>query len=86
LNNHFGIVGKNNLMKTKKIKTMYKQYNSVNESYYDFMKLICRKKYYLDLKGNSSCEKWVKAMSLHGYSTQPESWRKVIMNTIAKMD
>ena len=43
LNNHFGIVGKNDLMKTKHIKTMYKQYPSAYESYLDFIKLICKK-------------------------------------------
>ncbi len=82
LNNHFGIVGKNDLMKTKHIKTMYKQYSSAYESYLDFVKLISKKKYYKALKGDLSCEKWVMAMSLQGYSTHPDSWRKVIMKTI----
>lgn len=82
LNNHFGIVGKNNLMKTKKIKTMYKQYASAYESYLYFIKVICKKKYYQELKGDSSCEKWVRAMSLQGYSIHPDSWRKVIMKTV----
>src|SRR5215216_3908137 len=33
LNNHFGIVGKNNLKKSHKIKTRYKYYPSVTASY-----------------------------------------------------
>lgn len=85
LNNHFGIVGKNNLIKTKGIKTMYKQYSSDYESYLDFIRLICKKKYYKELKGDPSCEKWVKAISLQGYSIYAESWRKVIMKTVNSM-
>src|SRR5690349_8695737 len=42
LNNHFGIVGKN---KVKHVKTKYKQYESVYESYKDFCKVIKKKKF-----------------------------------------
>ena len=85
LNNHFGVVGKNNLMKTKGIKTAYKQYPSAKDSYIYFVKMISRKKYYNTLKGDTSCSKWVHIMSLHGYSVKPESWRRVILSTIKKI-
>src|SRR5262245_21117143 len=44
LNNHFGIVGKNDLLKTKNIKTRYKQYTNSRASYVDFCKLMAKKK------------------------------------------
>src|SRR5262245_30012189 len=40
LNNHFGIVGKNDLLKTKRIKSRYKQYPDSLASYVDFCKLM----------------------------------------------
>jgi Bax protein len=85
LNNHFGIVGKNRLLKTHGIKTMYKQYNNPAESFIDFAKVISRKKYYTQMKNDTSCYKWINVMSQHGYSVKPESWRKVMMSTINKI-
>lgn len=86
LNNHFGIVGKNSLLKTKGIKTMYKEYPSARDSYIGFVKLISSKKYYNEIKGEKSPAKWVDVISRHGYSVQPESWRKVIMKSISRID
>lgn len=84
LNNHFGIVGKNNLLKTKGIKTRYKQYNSVISSYADFCKLLSRRKYYARLKGNNDYKLWIDAISKAGYSEAPVEWRKRITSTIQK--
>ncbi|MFD2918844.1 glucosaminidase domain-containing protein [Terrimonas rubra] len=84
LNNHFGIVGKNNLLKTKGIKTRYKQYNSVLGSYVDFCKLLSRRKYYARLKGNNDYKLWIDAISKAGYSEAPVEWRKRITSTIQK--
>lgn len=84
LNNHFGIVGKNNLLKTKGIKTRYKQYSSVTGSYVDFCKLLSRRKYYTRLKGNNNYKLWIDAISKAGYSEAPVEWRKRITSTIQK--
>jgi hypothetical protein len=82
LNNHFGIVGKNNLLKTHRIKTRYKQYTSSRESFIDFAKIISRKKYYNKLKSNPNSNDWIEEISKHGYSEMPNIWRKRIKETI----
>ncbi|PZR29590.1 MAG: muramidase [Citrobacter freundii] len=84
LNNHFGIVGKNNLLKTKHIKSRYKQYSSVAASYEDFCKLLSRRKFYPTLKGNKDYRLWVDAISKTGYSEAPAEWKKRITAAIRK--
>ena len=84
LNNHFGIVGKNNLMKTKGVRSRYKQYQAPKASYSDFCRLIARKKYYSRLKGTKDYKPWLEAMSKAGYSEAPLEWKKRITATIKK--
>ena len=81
LNNHFGIVGKNKL---KNVKTRYKQYESVYDSYKDFCKLLKKKKYYDKLKGNMNYTLWVDAISKAGYSEVPTIWKQRVISTIKK--
>ncbi len=81
LNNHFGIVGKNEQAKTG-YKTRYKQYDSEQESFMDFCRTISKKGFYARLKDNADTKQWVKAISKAGYSEQPKVWEKRIMNTI----
>lgn len=78
LNNHFGIVGKNN------IGSKYKQFSSAEESYEAFCKLVAKKKYYTSLKGNNDFSSWVKAIASAGYSTQPQEWMRRINLIIHK--
>lgn len=78
LNNHFGIVGKNS------IGSKYKQFESKEESYEAFCKLVVKKKYYTALKGTEDFGKWVKAMAGAGYSTQPGEWMRRINSIIHK--
>ncbi len=78
LNNHFGIVGKNN------IGSRYKQFESKEASYEAFCKMIARKKYYSTLKGTEDFGKWVKAIANAGYSTQPGEWMRRINLIIHK--
>jgi len=85
LNNHFGVVGKNNLMQTKGIKTMYKGYATAKASFVDFCKIISRKSFYNTLKGNMDYHAWINAISKAGYSTEPEVWRKAITEAIEKL-
>lgn len=84
LNNHFGIVGKNNLLKTKKVRTRYKQYSSVAASYADFCGILSRKKYYSRLKGTKNTKAWIDAIAKAGYSEAPVEWKKRITATIKK--
>ena len=84
LNNHFGIVGKNDLMKTNGIKSRYKYYPDVRSSYMAFCKLLKKKKYYHKLKGNDNHLLWLDAMSKAGYSEAPEDWKQKIAGAIRK--
>ncbi len=85
LNNHFGIVGKNNLLKTKGIRSRYKQYPSVKASYIGFCQLLTRKRFYPKLKGNSDYKLWLEAMSKAGYSEAPAEWKARISAAIRKL-
>ena len=84
LHNHFGIVGKNDLLKTKGIKSRYKQFESATDSYHAFCKLLKKRKYYDKLKGNMNYHLWLDEMSRHGYSEDPEGWKQKITAAIRK--
>ena len=84
LNNHFGIVGKNNLLKTKGIRSRYKQYPSVRASYIGFCQMLTRKRFYQKLKGNNDYKLWLEAMSKAGYSEAPVQWKTRISAAIRK--
>jgi Bax protein len=83
LNNHFGIVGHNNIVNQRGNKSRYKQYDNVYASYIDFCNLMTRKKFYSKLKNNDNPQLWIKAISRAGYSEQPEEWEKKIMSVLA---
>lgn len=82
LKNHFGIVGKNNLLKTKSIRTKYKQFPDGESSYISFCKLLSRRKFYKKLKGNSDYKLWIDAISRSNYSEVPEIWKKGVLYAI----
>lgn len=84
LNNHFGVKGKNDLLKTKGIKSSYKQYPNGRASYIAFCKLMTRKKFYSKLRGKKDHKLWLDAISKAGYSTVPDEWKKNITATIRK--
>lgn len=84
LNNYFGIVGKNNLLKTKGIKSRYKQYPDATASFVGFCNLLAKKKYYKKLKGNMDYKLWTEAISKSGYSEVPAVWRQRINDAIKK--
>jgi len=84
LNNHFGIKGKNNLVKTHGIKSSYKYYENGRASYIAFCKLMTRKKFYSKLKGEKDHKLWLDAISKAGYSTVPGEWKKNITAAIRK--
>jgi flagellum-specific peptidoglycan hydrolase FlgJ len=84
LNNHFGIVGKNDLYKKKGIRSRYKQYPDVAASYVAFCKLLKKKKYYDKLKGNMDYRLWLEAICKAGYTEAPEEWKKRVTTAIRK--
>ncbi|MEI9911305.1 MAG: glucosaminidase domain-containing protein [Bacteroidota bacterium] len=84
LNNHFGIIGKNNLLKTKGVKSRYKQYPDAMASYVDFCRLMTKKKFYKKLKGNMDHKLWADAISKAGYSEIPAIWKQRLLDIIRK--
>jgi hypothetical protein len=79
LNNHFGIVGKNNLRKTHNIKSRYKYYSSDTASFIHFCKYVSARKYYQKLKGTTNIRKWLIKIGSSGYCRYPKKWTKAIM-------
>lgn len=84
LNNHFGVVGKNDLLKSKGIKSRYRQYPDALASYVHFCKIMAKKKFYKTLKGNSDYRLWADAISKAGYSEIPEIWKQRLLAIIKK--
>lgn len=84
LNNHFGIVGKNNLDKKNSFKSKYKYFYSVTDSYVSFCKLIASKTYYSDLKGNKNIDKWAIAIASKGYAENANLWSSYIIKLAKK--
>lgn len=81
LNNHFGIKGKNN---SKVIRSAYKGYTSVKESYLDFIGLLKRRKATNGLFEEHSSDDyraWVKGVAGSGYSTSKD-WSSKVLATI----
>ncbi|MFD1769249.1 glucosaminidase domain and LysM peptidoglycan-binding domain-containing protein [Sphingobacterium suaedae] len=81
LNNHFGIKGKNT---SKVIRSAYKGYGSVKESYLDFVGLLKRRKStnnLFDDHSHSDYKGWVKGIARSGYSTTG-SWSSKVLATI----
>ncbi|MEO5893543.1 MAG: glucosaminidase domain-containing protein [Ferruginibacter sp.] len=84
LNNHFGISGRNNLLKKRGIKTRYKQYANARYSFAHFAKHLTKRKFYKRLKGNMNYILWVDAISKDGYSEKPSIWKRRVLSTIKK--
>ncbi len=82
LNNHFGIVGKNEFENSRGNKSRYRQYDNEIASYIDFCIYISNKKFYHKLKGKTDTKLWIRAISHCGYSEAPEAWVQKITHTI----
>ena len=83
LNNHFGIKGKNN---SKTIRSAYKGYSSVEESYRDFVGLMKRRKanrVLFEKYESDDYEGWVKGIFKAGY-TSLGSWSPKVLATIRR--
>lgn len=83
LNNHFGIKGKNN---SRTIRSAYKGYSSVKESYLDFISFLKRRKSTNNLFEDHSQEdyrSWVTGIARSGYSTT-KTWSSKVLATISR--
>lgn len=78
-NNHFGIVGKNTVYKSR-----YRSFESTEESFESFCKLLTRKNFYTKLKGSKNINEWVSSIAATGYSTNPSEWKSKVMHTLRK--
>ena len=81
LNNHFGIKGKND---SKKIKSAYKGYESVEESYLDFVNYIESRKQFnglIDKYGPGNYKDWVFGIARGGYAAST-TWAKQVIEII----
>lgn len=81
LNNYFGIIGKNDLKKIGK-KSRYKQYPDARASFIHFCKVLAKKKYYRQLKGNMHYKLWTSHISKSGYSEIPAVWQQRVNEVI----
>lgn len=87
LNNYFGVKGKNNLPKTKgSPRSSYKQYPNSSASFKDFVRIVKRKKYYPELKGDMDYKKWLVKMNQYGYAQAKGKWISDITSVIKKYD
>jgi len=83
LNNHFGIKGPNN---SKVIRSAYKGYASVEESYADFIDFLQRRKSTEQLFEQCQSyeyQKWVQGIASSGYAHSP-SWSSKVIGIIRK--
>ncbi len=74
LKNYFGIKGKNSLSKKGKHRSAYKEYHSPRKSFEDFIRIVKKKKWYNDLKGNMDYNTWLLALRRTGYAEAGKKW------------
>src|SRR5690606_26175826 len=85
LNNHFGIKGSNN---STAIRSAYKGYESVAESYEDFIAFLKRRAATQGLFESYApyeYEKWVRGIAKSGYAAS-SSWASKVLATIRRYD
>lgn len=85
LNNHFGIKGPND---SKEIRSAYKGYDDVEESYADFVDLLKRRKateQLFDLYEPHEYQKWVYGIARSGYA-HSRTWSSQVIGMIRKYD
>jgi hypothetical protein len=83
LNNHFGIKGKNN---SKEIRSAYKGYDSVDESYRDFVRYIESRKRFsglIEKYGPGNYKDWAFGIARGGYASS-KTWASQIIAIIDK--
>jgi len=79
LNNHFGIVGKNN-PEVSGLKSKYRHFPSIKESFIGFCELVARKKFYPQVKGSDDVKLWLDKIAATGYAANASLWSGHIFN------
>lgn len=85
LNNHFGIKGKN---ESKEIKSAYKGYESVDDSYLDFVKFLQDRKQFnhlFDQNEKYDYRSWVLGIARGGYASS-KTWSTQVIGIIKKYE
>lgn len=83
LNNHFGIKGKNN---STEIKSAYKGYDSVEESYMDFIRILQNRKQFnhlFDKYDKDDYRSWALGIARGGYASS-KTWSAQVIGIIKK--
>ena len=83
LNNHFGIVGSSK-PEISGLKSKYKYYPSVRDSYIGFCALVSSKKYYSGIKGNLDIRLWANSIASMGYAENATLWSNAVVATSLK--
>lgn len=85
LNNHFGIKGKNN---STEIKSAYKGYESVEDSYHDFVRILKDRKQFshlFDKYERNDYQGWALGIARGGYAAS-KTWTAQVIGIIKKYD
>jgi flagellum-specific peptidoglycan hydrolase FlgJ len=85
LNNHFGIKGKND---SKEIKSAYKGYESVEESYLDFVRILQDRKQFNHLfykYDKDDYQNWALGIARGGYASS-KTWSAQVIGIIKKYE
>src|SRR5690554_4343319 len=85
LNNHFGIKGKNS---STEIKSAYKGYDSVDESYMDFIRILQNRKQFnhlFDKYEKDDYRSWALGIAKGGYASS-KTWSAQVIGIIRKYD
>lgn len=86
LHNHFGIKGKNS---STKIKSAYKGYSSVKDSYKDFVGLLQRRKATSTLfekHTHTEYEAWIRGIAASGYASNIKEWPTKVLSLIDRYE
>jgi flagellum-specific peptidoglycan hydrolase FlgJ len=86
LNNHFGIKGSNDLMKTHGIKSAYKFFPSVTDSYIAFCEMQRKRSYFETHQCSEDSKAWVKAIATSGYAGNATQWSQHVFGVIQKFE
>jgi Bax protein len=81
LNNHFGIVGKNN-PEVSGLKSRYRHFPGIRESFIGFCDLVARKKFYPSMKGKGDEKRWLEKIAATGYARNASAWARHVYKTI----
>ncbi len=85
LNNHFGVKGENN---SKKIRSSYKSYSSVEDSYHHFIDFLQSRTAFSNLftkYGGSDYASWAKGIQRGGYA-HSNAWSSQVIALIKKYE